>query len=535
MYKLFLVDDEIDLVEGIKSSIDWLSYDIEICGDADNGITALEKILMHLPDIVIMDIRMPKMSGLELLQNITAHKLNTKCIILSGYDDFSYAKKAIELKATNYLLKPCRPNDILEAVLNVKNIIEKENIKENLLKKYQLEFNENLPNIKESFLKRLLKNTSHPSYDLSKKIEALNVNLTNSNLLVSILRIDYSTVLYDLYSETDIEVIKHSIKDLTRKTFSDFNFFEILEDEDDIILILSLEESNISNDCPLKTLNKLKNSIKINLGFSITIALGNIVDSIFDINKSYNEAYLAIGSKFFLGDDRIIQLDDINSTDAKPKSYPLGEELAIINCLRIVNKSSLKSNIEDFYNHLSKDGVPSKKHMQGATLSLLGSIYKFCVENDIDINSLSNKNSSPFDKILKCETISEIKDQVYLILNSIFYKINELDKKNSLVKVAINYIIKNYDKDISLDSISKEIYITSGYLSQLFKQETGVNFLEFVHKYRIEKSKELFKNKTFKNYEIAAMVGYGSEKYFSKTFKKYTGLTPTQYRESINT
>lgn len=108
MYKLFLVDDEIDLVEGIRTSIDWTSYDIEICGEADNGITALEKILLLNPDIIIMDIRMPKMNGLELLQNITSHKLKSKCIILSGYDDFSYAKKAIELNASNYLLKPCR-------------------------------------------------------------------------------------------------------------------------------------------------------------------------------------------------------------------------------------------------------------------------------------------------------------------------------------------------------------------------------------------------------------------------------------------
>jgi len=534
MYKLFLVDDEIDLVEGIRTSIDWTSYDIEICGEADNGITALEKILLLNPDIIIMDIRMPKMNGLELLQNITSHKLKAKCIILSGYDDFFYAKKAIELNASNYLLKPCRPKDILESVLDIIKVIEKENIKEDLLKKYQIEFNENLPTIKENFLKTILKNPIGDSYDILNKFESFNINLRNSNLVVNIITLDYSTVLHELYSDVDIYNIKLSIKNFIKICMNELNFYEVLEDEDAIILVTSLDKKEDFNSYLLEVLNNIKNSIKLSLGFSVTIAIGSLVDSLTDINESYISANIAISSKFFLGDDRLITPDDINIIDYKPNSYPVNEELEIINSLRILDESSLKESIERFYIYLSSNGTPSKSHMKSATLSLLGSVYKFCIESDIDINSSSNRDFSAFDKILQCSTLSEIKDQIRLILNSIFYKINDIEKHNSLVKIAVNYITQNYNKDISLESISKQIYITPGYLSQLFKQEIGINFLEFVNKYRIEKSKEFLKDKTLKNYEIANLVGYSNEKHFSKTFKKYTGLTPTKYKDSIN-
>lgn len=534
MYKLFLVDDEIDLIEGIRSSIDWTFYDIEICGEADNGITALEKILLLNPDIIIMDIRMPKMNGLELLQNITSHKLKSKCIILSGYDDFSYAKKAIELNASNYLLKPCRPKDILESVLDIIKVIEKENIKEDLLKKYQIEFNENLPTIKENFLKTILKNPIGDSYDILNKFESFNINLRNSNLVVNIITLDYSTVLHELYSDVDIYNIKISIKNFIKLCMNELNFYEVLEDEDDIILVISLDKKEDFNSYLLEVLINIKNSIKLSLGFSVTIAVGSLVDSLTNINESYSSANIAIGSKFFLGDDRLITPDDINIIDYKPNSYPVNEELEIINSLRILDESSLKESIERFYTYLFSNGTPSKSHMKSATLSLLGSVYKFCIESDIDINSSSNRELSAFDKILQCSTLSEIKDQIRLILNSIFYKINDIEKHNSLVKIAVNYITQNYNKDISLESISKQIYITPGYLSQLFKQEIGINFLEFVNKYRIEKSKEFLKDKTLKNYEIATLVGYSNEKHFSKTFKKYTGLTPTKYKDSIN-
>lgn len=254
MYKLFIADDEYEKVEGMITLIDWSNNNIEICGQASNGATALDAITQLKPDVVLLDIRMPKLSGIEILETMGNMGYDTKFIILSGYDNFSYAQKAIQLKAADYLLKPCRPDEILTAVLQA-------------------------------------------------------------------------------------------------------------------IKILELERSS-------------KKIIRI-------------------YNAKYTE-----------------YLDDPN--------------------------------------------------------------------NNINVSLL--------------------------------------------VRKAIEFIKNNYYKDLTLQSVASEIFISSGYLSQIFKQETGVNFVDYLNKYRIEKSKCLISELHLKNYEVAEKVGFRDEKYFSQMFKKYVGFTPSEFR-----
>lgn len=530
MYTLFLVDDEIELVEGLKELIDWNSYDIQICGDADNGVSALEQILKIKPDIIIMDIKMPKMNGIELLENIFSKGLNSKCIILSGYDDFAYAKKAISLSACNYLLKPCRPSEILDSVLDAKNKLIEERLKDELLKKYEGNLNEYLPIIKKNILQELILKPYARTKGSEENIALYN--LKYENLLIFIISIDHSTLIYDLFSDSDMEFIKSSIKAIASEALNTVEYMDYFEEDDDIIVFLSFNNETAKSDTIILSLENIRNSIKAFLGFSVTLALGKAVNKLEDINSSYLNAKAALEFKFFLGDNNIIHSDYINGYKVVNNPYPIDEELKLINYLRTGAIEEIRPTLNNLYDKLCNGGMPTKKNIQGATLSLLGSINKFCIDNDIDINALS-KLSSPFDVVLQCETIDELKNQLELIISNIFAKTNPLNKNNSLIKLAINFITANYSKDITLESIAREIHLTPGYISQLFKQETGINFLEFLHKYRVEKSKELLKNKFLKNYEIAYMVGYTNEKHFSKTFKKYTGLTPSQYRASV--
>ncbi|MDD7795805.1 response regulator [Clostridium sp. 'White wine YQ'] len=528
MYKLFLADDEIDLIDGIKSLISWEDYDIEVVGEADNGLDALDSIISLKPDIIIMDIKMPKMTGLEVLEELTKIKIKSKCIILSGYDDFSFAKKAIELSASNYLLKPCKPSEILDVVLNVKKTLDFERSKEALL-------NENILTLKEKlFTELILGNHNYSSESLLSKLNLYNIQNDFNYILVPVISLDYSSMIYDIYNEIDINSIKISIKNLIYSSLSSLFTIESLDYKEYIVLILFISDNCYSYEKIKQSLLSLKDSIKANLGFTISIGIGDPVTDLKEIDKCYKESYLAINSKFYLGDDILISIHDVKDSESKQSFYPVEEELAIINALRTGDNLIIDKYIESFYYSLSKGGFPLKNYLQGSTLSLLGSIYKFCIENDINIDFASTKDFSPFHRILKCQTINEIKDQVKLIIDKIFNEFNKNHKNNSLVSAAMNYIINNYNKDISLETTAKVIYITPTYLSQLFKLETGVNFLEFLHSYRIEKSKELLKNRTLKNYQVAKLVGYSNEKHFSKTFKKYTGLTPKQFRESIS-
>ncbi|WP_237698927.1 helix-turn-helix transcriptional regulator [Caldicellulosiruptor obsidiansis] len=169
--------------------------------------------------------------------------------------------------------------------------------------------------------------------------------------------------------------------------------------------------------------------------------------------------------------------------------------------------------------------------IKSAVLALLGSIIKVCHEKCIDLNDVVN--SKVFENILKTDKKDLLKASLLSFLNAVVDRIEQSENKNLIVKAAINFIEKNYNKNITLESIAKEVYVTPAYLSILFKRELKINFVDYLHKIRIQKAQELLKNQNLKTYQVANMVGFSNEKYFSQLFKKYTGLTPTQYRESL--
>jgi two-component system response regulator YesN len=533
MINLLIADDEIEILDGIRSVIDWEANDIRICGEASDGRSALELVYKLSPDVVLMDIRMPKLTGLEVLEEIYKDNLNTKCIILSGYDDFYYARKAINLKATDYLLKPCQPNDILEAVLRVKKVIEAENLKETLFDKYKSYFYDNISVLKEKLLREIIYNT-HSDYNaLEEKMDLYKINLSKSNLLTAVVHIDILNEEGKEFNQIDIETLKIAIKEITEKIIPNGFGKEIFQDNEDIVIILSSEEIINWYVVSNKLFREIKEEIKSQLQVSVTIGIGGNANNVSEIFKSYNEAISAMEAKFFMGEDNLIFFDEITIQSLKPVGYPLNEDIKIINCLSTGNIDTLKSYVDDYFKTLCSDSSISKDYIKYSCLALFGSILRFCLEKAIDINAMFGEEDDWINKINNCKTIFQLQETVLNIVEYVFNTISENKNTNYLIKKAVEYIKDNFHEDINLETIAKNIFITPGYLSLLFKQETGVNFLEYLHKYRIQKAKEYLHNKLLKNYEVSRMVGYTNEKYFSQMFKRYTGLTPTQYKDSI--
>lgn len=533
MINLLIADDEIEILEGIRSVIDWEANDIRICGEASDGRSALELIYKLSPDVVLMDIRMPKLTGLEVLEEIHKDNLNTKCIILSGYDDFYYARKAINLKATDYLLKPCQPNDILESVLRIKKVIEAENLKETLFDRYKNYFYENISVLKEKLLRELIYNTPSDYTALEDKMDLYKINLSKLNLLVTIIHIDILSESNKKISQMDIETLKIAIKEIIESIIPKNFGSEIFQNNEDIVAILSNEGEIDWYAVSNKVFREIKETIKSELQISITIGIGGVAKNINEIFKSYNEAVSAIEAKFFMGEDNLIFFDEITIKNLNSIRYPLNEDIKIINCLSTGNIDTLKSSVDDYFKTLCSDSSVSKDDIKYSCLALFGSILRFCLEKTIDINTMFSEGDNWMDQINNCKTIFQLQETVLNIVCYVFNVISKNKNTNYLIKNAVEYIKENFHEDINLETIAKNIFITPGYLSLLFKQETGVNFLEYLHKYRIQKAKEYLHNKLLKNYEVSRMVGYTNEKYFSQMFKRYTGLTPTQYKDSI--
>lgn len=535
MYKLFIVDDEIDVVEGVKSTVDWGKHGVEVCGSANNGLEALNLIHELSPDLLIVDVNMPVMDGIELLQKLKNEGSDLEFLILSGYDEFSYAQKAVNLGATDYLLKPCRPQDILRAVLRARSIAEEKKSREKLLAHYAAQFHNNIPILRERFLSRLLEGKVSDLAGAREEMDLYKISLPQGDSTVVLFKIDKAFPA-GRNNLMNMETSKLAVRDVIKKEFESASFqAEVFIYKEYVAAIAGLDADGHSLRKLPVLLDGIREKVVQNVGLTVTAGVGNPVSSPPDMWKCYSECCSAIDTKSFLGENRVIFFSDVVLEQKKAFAYPYNREMDIINCLHTGNKDGLPAKIDGFYDEMAATGPLSKDFIQNASIVLIGNIFRFCMEEKIDTQAVFAGQDDFFGEMLRCGTLFELKEKIGGLLCKIVDHMNKRENINKFVDMAIDYIKSNYSGDIGLETIAKKVYITPGYLSMLFKQAVGVNFVDFLNQYRVQMSKEYIKDYRFKLYEIANKVGFQDEKYFSQIFKKYTGLTPKQYRETLNT
>lgn len=311
--------------------------------------------------------------------------------------------------------------------------------------------------------------------------------------------------------------------DVIGKSFK-CKFFEF---NDSILGIINIKdkEKTISH-----ILINLKSKIKDFTGHTISIGVSSLCNTITDFDTGYKEALYSLDYNFFIGNDSIIFFNDINHIHKNNTSYPLNLEREIINSINIGNKESLKEKLNFFFEYLM-DNNSSKSSVIKASTVLLFSLYHLMIENNMD-GTLILEGIDKLNTYSKFVTIDNLKKQILQLFLAGFEKIESTKSNNKNIQKAIKYIHENYDKNINLNTIADNIYITPSYVSILFKQVLGMNFVEYLRKVRLDKACELLKNNRLKCYEIAYMVGFKDEKYFMQVFKKYFGITPSQYRNA---
>jgi two-component system response regulator YesN len=529
MIKLLIADDEEEIRSGIRDIIDWKANGLCICGEAENGLEVLKEIQQNAPDILLLDIRMPEMDGLQVMENLPPGS-KVKIIILSGYDNFSYAQKALKLGASDYILKPCHKDMILQTVLRVKASIENEQQNELRLEQLQNQFNQSIPLLKEKYFIKLLNGEYDDQSVISENLELFKANIQMRQIAVALINIDYPYHFYEQFSIKDAELMKFAIRNICTKTLGPNFSHETIEYNGDIIVLMNLLPEQKGQCTPL--FEQIKNQIKFDLGFSVSIAIGDVKEDIQKIHISYIEALKSIEAKFFLGTDTVIQYQDIHSTSIENSIYPIQEEKMVLKCIAQVNIAELDTAMERFFIAIGS-GKASKPYITRYCLALYLSIYHFCIEKELPNNENADPIFPKLDSIMKLETVHEIKETLIESAKWVMSRINQKKCTNKTIETAIRYIDDNYSQDISLENISQHVYLSPSYFSLLFKQVTGINFIDYLNKIRIEKACELLKDIRYKTYEIAYKTGFHDEKYFSFIFKKITGMSPSQFRSNL--
>lgn len=531
MHKLAIIDDEYEHVQGIRNYIDWEKYGIEVCGAAYNGKEGLELFIEHHPDIAIIDIQMPFINGLTLMEEVKKLGQNVQMIILSGHDNFDYARRAIELQATHYLLKPCSAEEILQAVLKAKNIAMEEAHKKQIISQYHSIFDQYIALFRERLLLNLLDRKLRNPSTLYEDMRNYGISLAQNPCCVAVFRLEGRDSLYALNTNQEFDCLIISISEEIKKRKWQTGMETIIK-EDDIVLIASGEAFSALDF--IQYVQRVYSKLSDAFEYPFRVGVGLTVESPLLAFKSYKQALAALENSAFLGEKKVTVFLNEMSQESFHFLYPLAEEKRIFRSIETGDITLTVEAVNHFFKALDRDHVINGYTIKKIGIALLNSLMIFCSEKNIDSTELQTLIFKSFDDIINAKSFECLNNKIIKILEDIMNQIHCHHPVNRMIQKSLSFIHAHYSEDISLKTLADELYISPSYYSFLFKQEMKTNFIDYLNHYRIMMAKELLKDIRLKNYEIAYKVGFQDDKYFFKLFKKYTGLTASQYRESIS-
>lgn len=525
-YKLLIADDEYWTREKIRTMIEWKDYGLEFMDPAENGEEVLQKIEKEKPDILITDINMPFLNGVELVSIVKERYPDIVVFVISGYDDFDYVKTTLMAGAINYLLKPVTKIDLVNAISKALEIISKaETDNLQILKASSL--------IQDRELSLLVEKEDTPF----TPTVTINNNMDFAGCSLILIKIHNMTELMVQYNY-DMNLLSYSMKKKWKELLAIDNLliFNHIYRSNEFIIVTELENSEQK-----KLAVKILNMMKTEMQSPISIAISEHSYSIESIHTAYIQSVSVLMTRKYKRENVILfcrKEEEIIRKDVKSKITEEMEKKL---------KSLLKSgNQKAIYELLFENiGIAHCEEQEWEYLEVKQAIKRIC-------NILTDYmvEQGTFKEILDIENLVELADKT----------IESLDIKNlteviceiiqitvtvqkeefsgtikDVVKQAVKYINENYFEELTLVSLSEKFNVESSYFSKMFRQETGETLMLYIAKVRMEKAKEYMQDMNINLTEIAFMVGYDDYTYFSRVFRKMAGTSPREYRNSIGT
>lgn len=535
MIKVIIVDDEITIREGIKKAIDWERYGMEVSAVAGSSAEALDCIEQFLPDIIILDILLDGMDGLEIL-DIVRHKYpNVYVILISGYDEFEYAQRAIELSAFCYLLKPIDEEQLKQKLGQIREDIDRKLDKLKKDKELNERLKESLPVIREHLFYEIIRGKNIHLDKIYEKSEFLGVDLNAKQYAVIILELH----IPENKSEYDKNLIKYAAMEKCENAIAGLYkcySFNLRENIGILICTDKIDLSHVKEIC-----QGIINGINNLLSVPVTIGIGSVYHEITSIVYSYKEAVDALEYKALMGLNQAIDSDSIyRSANKKYERNPVKELFSkrmneLKHALKTMNSEVLSTISSDIALALEDSLKNNIRNFSKDLLQLSNSLNDVIISLDINIENIFHNETDLYGVFRKLKTIEKITDYLKDFFERVLEEVKsrQKDSNSFYVNKAKSYIDKNLYGELSLSNVADNLYVSSNYLSRIFKQEVGESFIEYVIRGKMHEARRLLETSTYKVYEIANELNYKDVNYFSKTFKKIFGVTPSEYRELI--
>ena len=528
-YSVLLVDDEEEVTQAIKRKLDWEEMGYEEPSYARNGLEALEAAENHVPDVVMTDIQMPYMTGLELSKRLKELYPGIRIIIFSGYDEFEYAKEAIRLEAEEYILKPIDSGELKSVFQRIHESLDKERDERQNLEKLKSYYMESLPLLQEDFFAALLDGNMEEK-QIPKYLEEYSIDLSGPFFCVAILHISTS----ELPEGVSHVLLSVSVRRLAQERIDSTYNARFFSYHGSTVMIAQMhatdEKTKFTDDCD-RFCRLAKTVCKAN----VTIGIGEVVGQIDDIKESYSGAKDAVSYRVLYGTTKAINISEIVPA-AQKEDYDTEADLhAIFKNIKMEDENILCKTVESYINKGTSEGM-SVTEYKFFVLEMISEIYRFMRGNQLNTEDIFGAENDAYELLSqfdKTELMTWLKETCTKLQSMLREK--RTDNTKSFVKKAIDYVSDHYaDQDLSVDRICSELSVSSAYFSTVFKKETGKTFVTYLTDYRMEKALNLLIEKDEKTYVIAQQVGYGDPNYFSYVFKKQFGTSPSKYKQGLS-
>lgn len=519
MYKMIIVDDEPLIRSGLKHIIEWEVYGIEIVAEAEDGMKAYLNIKAQEPDIALIDINMPNMNGLELIEMCTHLKHCPKFIILSGYNDFEYVRTAMQHGAVNYLLKPVDQEELANTIASTVRILDDANTQKQ-------QFQESLLALRNDILVRILTNRID-ARELREKCRFVNLTFRCSNMRVGLLK--------PLYPDRDhkskgADFSTASLcEKLCRKTCE---CYAAIDTSDNLVLIFKDYARSLGDEDYEKLLKACAEKLKEHLSLPIVRSLSLNTSSVPELPASYIVCLQDTERKEIM--QSLFQKDTIKQLERDtPHSF---DYASIAHCLKSRDRQTLKDLLSSYFKEALYPAADAS--LESIKYQLIEFII--CTMQELKSSPLSNtdielQKKEAFRIIGSAFSLKELKEKLFQFFAALMDQLGETSNPtySFLVQNALNHVRNNYqDINLSLKTLAAQMEVNAAYLGRQFALETNEYFSDYLNKIRISRAIQLLENTTWKTAAIAEAVGFANISYFFTIFKKITGGRPGDYRKN---
>jgi len=519
-----IVDDEPLFREYIRTTFDFESYGFSLCCEAKNGKEALELVLLHDPDVVLTDINMPLMDGLTLSEKLLEINPDISIVLISGHSEFEYAKRAVKIGVSDYILKPFEKEELMLTLLR---------LKDHIYKSLESGYNSlNSDMIKQSLLLSLINKQVSLSTPMQDELVRHGIGTKSNFFLLTTLSIDDIDQKWHSLEEKMLWrfAVTNILNELLDESYTYHSFYD---NEGNIVSILEME--GVDTQLDMSFHKRLKSLINEYLGLGVTVGIGTIHPGFDGLRLSYDESLIALNAKFIFGSNQAIEFQNLPKETKNFSFYTTTTHEQCLHQLRRLDFDSIKSLLMELFNHVHEN-LLDRAYTRMIYMSLISLVLSYISQAGKSIEDILGNDFSPYHLLSEKSTSEQWEQEVIHIFNSTIQYISTYrpSRASLVASKACDYIHRNYmHVELSVSDVASDQYINQTYLRTMFKEEMGLTVSDYLTKIRLENAREMLKKKQYLLSDIADKVGYSDASYFSKSFKKHFGMSPSQFERSI--